>query len=263
MIKFFRKIRQKLLAEGRTGKYLTYAIGEIMLVVLGILIALQINNWNERQKSRSSELVYYQRVLEDFELEKVLIDSLNGQANKRIEVSKQILRDLDEGIKDKNYILNKFLTAIRGDIYVTMNVTFRDLVSSGNLHLLTDLKLKNSLLKFYGDVENTNFQLSQNRNEKVNEVFKLINHELGFGSQEFNYVKDILGPEIMKTLPDVDWIDDKKSEIYQKFQTVLIFNISMADRERQHYKTIQSLMEEPYELLVMKCKDENPKMIIK
>ncbi|MGN7515736.1 MAG: DUF6090 family protein [Allomuricauda sp.] len=46
MIKFFRKIRQNLLSEGKTGKYLKYAIGEIILVVIGILIALQINNWN-------------------------------------------------------------------------------------------------------------------------------------------------------------------------------------------------------------------------
>jgi hypothetical protein len=46
MIKFFRKIRQNLLSEGKTGKYLKYAIGEIILVVIGILFALQINNWN-------------------------------------------------------------------------------------------------------------------------------------------------------------------------------------------------------------------------
>jgi len=50
MIKFFRKIRQQLLAEGAVKKYLLYAIGEILLVVIGILIALQINNWNEQQK---------------------------------------------------------------------------------------------------------------------------------------------------------------------------------------------------------------------
>ncbi len=46
MIKFFRNIRQNLLNEGKTTKYLKYAIGEIVLVVIGILIALQINNWN-------------------------------------------------------------------------------------------------------------------------------------------------------------------------------------------------------------------------
>lgn len=50
MIKFFRKIRQNLLLEGKTGTYLKYAIGEILLVVIGILIALQVNNWNEGRK---------------------------------------------------------------------------------------------------------------------------------------------------------------------------------------------------------------------
>lgn len=55
MIKFFRKIRQKLLAESRFSKYLIYAIGEIILVVIGILIALQINNWNEANKTKRLE----------------------------------------------------------------------------------------------------------------------------------------------------------------------------------------------------------------
>ena len=46
MIKFFRKIRQKLITENKFNRYLLYAIGEIILVVIGILIALQVNNWN-------------------------------------------------------------------------------------------------------------------------------------------------------------------------------------------------------------------------
>jgi hypothetical protein len=56
MIKFFRNIRKKLLAENKFSKYLIYAIGEIVLVVIGILIALQINNWNEDRKKRDLEL---------------------------------------------------------------------------------------------------------------------------------------------------------------------------------------------------------------
>ena len=54
MIKFFRKIRQKLLTENKLSKYLLYAIGEIVLVVIGILIALQINNWNQRKLEQTS-----------------------------------------------------------------------------------------------------------------------------------------------------------------------------------------------------------------
>lgn len=56
MIKFFRRIRQKTLTENRFVKYLTYAFGEIILVVIGILIALQINNWNENRKLQKVEL---------------------------------------------------------------------------------------------------------------------------------------------------------------------------------------------------------------
>ncbi len=50
MIKFFRRIRQNLIMENKTSKYFKYAIGEILLVVIGILIALQINNLNEAKK---------------------------------------------------------------------------------------------------------------------------------------------------------------------------------------------------------------------
>ena len=55
MIKFFRKIRQRLLIQNRLSKYLLYAVGEIVLVVIGILIALQVNNWNNERKLRHLE----------------------------------------------------------------------------------------------------------------------------------------------------------------------------------------------------------------
>ena len=67
MINFFRKIRQKLLQENRVSKYLIYAFGEIVLVVIGILIALQINNWNEQQKQNSILDKYYKNLVQEFE----------------------------------------------------------------------------------------------------------------------------------------------------------------------------------------------------
>ncbi|MCF1422343.1 DUF6090 family protein [Mangrovimonas futianensis] len=65
MIKFFRKIRQNLLLEGNTGKYLKYAIGEIVLVVIGILVALQLNNWNEDRKTKILEIEIYKEIKDD------------------------------------------------------------------------------------------------------------------------------------------------------------------------------------------------------
>ena len=69
MIKFFRHIRQNLIMENKTGKYFKYAIGEIVLVVIGILIALQINNWNENRKLNSNEKVILTDLVEDLELD--------------------------------------------------------------------------------------------------------------------------------------------------------------------------------------------------
>ena len=55
MLTFFRRIRKGLLGDGATSKYLVYAIGEILLVMIGILLALQVNNWNEWRKDRLEE----------------------------------------------------------------------------------------------------------------------------------------------------------------------------------------------------------------
>ena len=66
MIKFFRSIRQKLLSENKFSKYLLYAIGEIVLVVIGILIALQINNWNDLKKEHQNERIYLESLQAEF-----------------------------------------------------------------------------------------------------------------------------------------------------------------------------------------------------
>jgi hypothetical protein len=67
MIKFLRKIRQKLLTENKFSKYLLYAVGEILLVVIGILIALSINNWNDTRKDRIAEKALYRTLIKSIE----------------------------------------------------------------------------------------------------------------------------------------------------------------------------------------------------
>jgi hypothetical protein len=90
MIKFFRSIRQQLLAENKTGKYLKYAIGEIVLVVIGILIALSINNWNEERKVIIKEKNYvrsiYQDLKRDFSNIEKNLDKLSFQYNTAVKV---------------------------------------------------------------------------------------------------------------------------------------------------------------------------------
>jgi hypothetical protein len=81
MIKFFRKIRFDLMEKNKTGKYLKYAIGEIVLVVIGILIALQINNWNEYQKERKKEVMVLNEVVENLEANILRLQSMIERCN--------------------------------------------------------------------------------------------------------------------------------------------------------------------------------------
>ena len=76
MIKFFRKIRQKLLSEGNTGKYLKYAIGEIVLVMVGILLALKVNNWNENRKLQNTINNLYSIIKNDLQSDIMVIDEI-------------------------------------------------------------------------------------------------------------------------------------------------------------------------------------------
>jgi len=89
MPKFFRRIKRKLWDEGSLRKYLIYAIGEILLVVIGVLIALQINNWNEDRK---------ERVLEDDYLAKISLNIEDDiiQYNKILEANNQGLNFFEE-----------------------------------------------------------------------------------------------------------------------------------------------------------------------
>jgi len=85
MIKFFRKIRQELLGEGKTGKYFKYAIGEILLVMIGILLALQVNNWNQERinKEESNAILeqIYTMLDQDMDLISHRINRLQRQIN--------------------------------------------------------------------------------------------------------------------------------------------------------------------------------------
>jgi hypothetical protein len=88
MIKFFRRIRQRLLTENKTSKYLLYAIGEIFLVVVGILIALQINNWNENRKLKGSEI----KLLQNF---KSSIEADTVRVNRYIKIFSGVEKDIN------------------------------------------------------------------------------------------------------------------------------------------------------------------------
>lgn len=93
MIKFFRRIRKTLLTENKFSKYLLYAIGEIVLVVIGILIALQINNWNEQQKNETKINKLFTEVLGDLESNIYKIDDIFKGLKERDSIASLILNN--------------------------------------------------------------------------------------------------------------------------------------------------------------------------
>jgi len=91
MISFFRKIRQKLLSQNRVTRYIAYAIGEIFLVTIGILIALQVNNWNEGRKENAREREQLIYALENIKTDSLSLDSIMSRTDKILAVHKDLV----------------------------------------------------------------------------------------------------------------------------------------------------------------------------
>ena len=163
MIKFFRKIRQRLLAEIRFNKYVLYAIGEIVLVVIGILIALQINNWNEERKTRRQEVKYLKNLHKDISLEFVNNDSIiRYRAQTAKEAANMLnLKELktEEDLLELEKLIQKVFRRVN---FIPTNNTYKELLSSGNLNFITNDTIKEYLLnldKEYREIANVEYQM--------------------------------------------------------------------------------------------------------
>jgi len=253
MIKFFRHIRQNLIMENKTSKYFKYAIGEIVLVVIGILIALQINNWNENRKNKILENDFYCKLLEDFELDRQNINRLYSESNNKIDISKKLLLELPQKNKSIYYLINTYIQALRTNVFSPSKVALLDITSSGKLSLVKNEVLKQSLLRYYSELDNLLYQLEINRNKSIERVF-IYESNVAFGVQNADYVTKALGQEVMQTLPKVDWHLNSDSKIYKQFRDDLVFFVTMSDREKQHFDKILKEMQPTYLLLQKLCK---------
>jgi hypothetical protein len=107
---------------GKTGKYLKYAIGEIILVVIGILIALQINNWNEKRKAKVNESALYSRMIMDLKIDENRITTHIDYYNRDLEILNTIYQE-SQGLSKKDSIID--YSSIRAgrifDLIITAN----------------------------------------------------------------------------------------------------------------------------------------------
>ena len=153
MLKFFRNIRKKLVSEGNTSKYIKYAIGEIILVVIGILIALQINNWSEISKNRDKEITYLNRITTNLSYDVKLYKSIIKEDSlliDKLNYIKNNFTDFTNEIKNPTSDLDFLITGYK----LTSNrTTIDNLISSGQIEIIRSNFLLEEIFLYYRTAE--------------------------------------------------------------------------------------------------------------
>jgi uncharacterized protein DUF6090 len=188
MTKLFNKIRKTLVADKpsttRTANYLKYAIGEIVLVVIGILIALSINNWNEHRKNTNQEL----KLLHSFKigLEKDLldIDSNISSHTKGLNSANLILDLLEKNQPYNDSLAKHFSNVMEPSRFVNSTSAFETLKSKG-IDLITNEDLRNQLINVY-DAQYTFFQYGEDSFLEAQKIGSLNIFSSRF-EESFNY----------------------------------------------------------------------------
>ena len=146
MIPYFRKIRKQFADNNKPVKYMRYAIGEIVLVVIGILIALSINNWNEANKTRNKELIYLNNIKGDLILNITSLEEFIAAREKTVQAVDTLI-DYFEGKRDMNH--NKFnfynLTVLEWYPFVQHSNTYQELMNSGTFTIISNKSIKDGL----------------------------------------------------------------------------------------------------------------------
>ncbi len=227
MIKFFRKIRQNLLMENKNTKYFKYAIGEIVLVVIGILIALQINNWNESRINNKKVKSYLIEIVKDFKNDTLNIGNQINFAKRRSETAKSFL-----ALKDYKALtldsLEKSLETFYSSISIS-NSTFLKIESSG----ITNFGEYESLIEDFKTYYNfivpniMSFEGTHNRAVDIEDNYWRYNQNL----YEFSYDDDLVSYQNK---------EEAKKQLIQLLQSPTARNILKIDYRRNKY-TIERL----------------------
>ena len=148
MIKFFRKIRQRLLAENKFSKYLIYAMGEILLVMIGILLAFQVDSWNDQRKRDVMKIAILKELKQNLMVDIVDIDENISQHEQSLK-SSQILSSVIENDLPKNDSLNNhFSNIILVPMFLPTKTAYENLKLTGATILDND-SLRLAIIELY------------------------------------------------------------------------------------------------------------------
>lgn len=242
-----------MLFENKFNNYLMYGIGEIVLVVIGILIALQVNNLNEQRKENKLEQLYYCKVLEDVDQDISQIYNQINETEDRLVASNDLLHLLQTEKPLIEQVMSKTLDAISQITYTFRPnlATYEDLKSSGNLKILRDMEIKKQVVKYYSMIDGIIDVLDTNADGTV-AVFYSKDDYAEIGWQNIDFVKD----GIDTTKVNFRQLRPKSSndESFIKIMTSdAIFYVGSNSRIKYLYESVLPEMEQMKQLLERKC----------
>jgi len=186
MIKFFRKIRKTLADDNKPLKYFRYAIGEIVLVVIGILIALQLNNLNEIDKVKDTEVIYLNALHDEFSNNRKEVERVMKLNKRGLEMAHGLLGKM--GTDNPNYTEKVFDSLMYRTIYSEIQYrpspgTLIELVNSGKLSIISNRELRLNLASWDGVLASVLFQEEEHSKPR----YKLIDlmNKYGNGRKSF------------------------------------------------------------------------------
>ncbi|MCB0383638.1 MAG: hypothetical protein KDD05_10200 [Psychroserpens sp.] len=150
MIKFFRHIRKSLISEGKTSKYLKYAVGEIILVVIGILIALQINNWNQDRINRLEKKDLLSKLHIEFKSNKKVLAKFRVEEEKAIDASIKLMSLIGASSEElSTHNLDSLLfESFPSNELAFANNTVNSIIQNGRLNLFENDSISSLLYKW-------------------------------------------------------------------------------------------------------------------
>jgi len=224
MIKLFRNIRQNLIMENKTSKYLKYAIGEIALVMVGILLALQVNNWNEIRKVKTFEKEILTLINQNLERDSVLLSIERFKTVEAITYTDRLLEQV--ALKNYNDSLNNWMGKIISfERFKSQSSAFEVLKSKG-LDIISDNELQLALISYY--------------DESLFKLYESLNDVL------FSFNSDWI-PVVKTEFSDFIWTEfcepiDSKT-FFEKPSSIVLFKLYKDNRGGQLRKMDSSLAE--------------------
>ncbi|AVI51132.1 hypothetical protein C5O00_08070 [Pukyongia salina] len=235
MIKFFRRIRQRLLSENKISKYLLYAIGEIVLVVIGILIALAINNSNQRRVIEEKEQVYLKGLKEEFETSKAKLTVLTDINRKNLREAKKLIGYASDNTKipDEEMFSEILFNTFSPDISFNPNNSLLDeIINSGSLKDISNTRLRVRLTNWISTIEDVSKQEQELaiQREKVLDIFRRNENSLRTILDLTGVNEDLGIVKLEQPESNLKLLDSREFE-----NNILMFILTSKGTEEAHY----------------------------